>query len=49
MTDLDKLKKLVGTTINKYTITKYISSGSFGDVFEGKHKTTGELVALKYQ
>jgi casein kinase 1 len=47
MTDLDKLKTLVGTTINKYTITKYISSGSFGDVFEGKHKTTGELVALK--
>lgn len=41
------LKKLIGTDINKYTITRYISSGSFGDVFEGKNKQTGELVALK--
>lgn len=47
MTDIEKLKELVGTTINKYIITRYINSGSFGDVFEGKHKITGELVALK--
>lgn len=43
----DKLKDLVGTDINKYTITRYISSGSFGDVFEARNKKTNELVALK--
>jgi serine/threonine protein kinase len=42
-----ELKDLVGSDINKYTITKYISSGSFGNVFEAKNKKTGELVALK--
>jgi serine/threonine protein kinase len=47
MDNIENLKKLIGTNINKYTITRYISSGSFGDVFEAKHKTTGELVALK--
>lgn len=41
------LKSLVGSTINKYTLTKYIASGSFGDVFEAKNNKTGELVALK--
>lgn len=43
----ENLKRLIGTDINKYTITKYISSGSFGDVFEARNKQTEELVALK--
>lgn len=43
----DDLKNLIGTDINKYTIVRYINSGSFGDVFEAKDKITGELVALK--
>lgn len=43
----DELKDLIGKDINKYTITKYISSGSFGDVFEARNKKTNELVALK--
>jgi serine/threonine protein kinase len=43
----DNLKRLIGTDINKYTITRYISSGSFGDVFEARNKKTEELVALK--
>ncbi len=45
--NLDRIKDLVGSDINKYTITRYISSGSFGDVFEARHKKTNELVALK--
>ncbi len=45
--NIENLKNLIGTTINKYTITRYISSGSFGHVFEAKHKTTQDLVALK--
>uniref|UniRef100_A0A6C0H6J0 Protein kinase domain-containing protein n=1 Tax=viral metagenome TaxID=1070528 RepID=A0A6C0H6J0_9ZZZZ len=44
---MDHLQALIGTDINKYTITKYISSGSFGDVFEARNKKTDELVALK--
>ena len=44
----DHLKKLIGTDINKYTITRYIGSGSFGDVFEARNKKTKELVALKF-
>jgi serine/threonine protein kinase len=44
---MDDVKNLIGNTVNKYTITKYISSGSFGNVFEAVHKTTGEPVALK--
>lgn len=47
MDNLDNIKSLIGTDINNYTIIKYISSGSFGDVFEAKNKRTGELVALK--
>lgn len=43
----NKLKRLIGTNINKYTITRYIGSGSFGDVFEATNKQTGECVALK--
>ncbi len=43
----NKLKDLIGTDINKYYITRYISSGSFGDVFEARNKKTNELVALK--
>lgn len=42
-----EIKKLVGTDINKYTITRYIGSGSFGNVFEGRNRRTGEPVALK--
>ena len=45
--ELDKLQQLIGSDLNGYIITRYINSGSFGDVFEGKHKKTGELVALK--
>ena len=41
------LKSLIGTDIKKYTITRYISSGSFGDVFEARHNPSGKLVALK--
>ena len=47
MNNIENLQKLIGTSINKYTITRYINSGSFGNVFEAKHKTTNELVALK--
>lgn len=46
MVDKD-LKSLVGTDINSYTLTRYISSGSFGDVFSAKHKKTNEEVAIK--
>ena len=45
--NINTITKLIGTDINNYTITKYISSGSFGDVFEAKNKRTDELVALK--
>jgi serine/threonine protein kinase len=45
--DGDKLQQLIGTDINKYTITKYIGSGSFGDVFEARNKKTNDYVALK--
>jgi len=41
------LKNMIGTDINKYTVTKYIGSGSFGDVFEARNKKTEQLVALK--
>lgn len=41
------LLKLVGSDINDFTITKYINSGSFGDVFEAKDKSSGEYKALK--
>jgi serine/threonine protein kinase len=42
----DDLKKLIGSEIGQYTITRYISSGSFGDVFEAKDRS-GQYVALK--
>lgn len=44
---MDDIKSLIGTTINKYTITRYINSGSFGNVFEAVHKISGDKVALK--
>lgn len=47
MQDKSHLKDIIGTDINKYTVTRYIGSGSFGDVFEGRNKTTHDLVALK--
>lgn len=40
-------KTLIGKNINGYTITKYISSGSFGDVFVGVYDKTKQPVALK--
>ena len=39
--------KLIGSDVSNYTITNYIASGSFGNVYEAKHKKTGNLVALK--
>lgn len=49
MVDIDSeyIKNLIGKDINNYTVTKYINSGSFGHVVEGKDKKTNELVALK--
>lgn len=41
------LTTLIGTDLNGYTVTKYISSGSFGNVFEAKNNKTNESVALK--
>ncbi|NBU33725.1 hypothetical protein EB118_06060 [bacterium] len=38
---------LVGKDINRYTITRYIASGSFGNVFEARNKKTNEYCALK--
>lgn len=43
----DYLRRLIGTDINSYTITRYIGSGSFGDVFEARNKKTNGLVAMK--
>lgn len=46
--DKERIKLLIGSELNnKWIITKYISSGSFGDVFECKDKTNGNLHALK--
>lgn len=45
--NINAITKLIGTEINNYIITKYINSGSFGNVFEAKNKKDGELVALK--
>ena len=42
-----ELEELIGKNINSYKITKYISSGSFGDVFSAIHQTTNKEVALK--
>jgi casein kinase 1/casein kinase 1 epsilon len=44
---MQDIKSLLGTNINEYTIIKYISSGSFGNVFEAKNNKTNEMVALK--
>lgn len=38
---------LVGKDINRYTIIRYIASGSFGNVFEARNKRTNEACALK--
>jgi serine/threonine protein kinase len=43
----ENLESLIGQDINKYTITRYIGSGSFGNVFEARNKHTNECVALK--
>lgn len=44
----ERLKAMIGTEINRrWIITRYISSGSFGDVFECKDKTDNNLYALK--
>ena len=42
-----KLLSFIGNDINSYTITRYINSGSFGDVFEAVDKKTNKLVAMK--
>lgn len=47
MTTKESLSTLIGMELNGYTITKYISSGSFGDVFSGINNKTQESVALK--
>lgn len=45
---IDKnLLLLIGKEINGYIITKYIASGSFGNVFQGYDNKTKEIVALK--
>jgi serine/threonine protein kinase len=41
------LTSLIGNDINSYTITKYINSGAFGDVFEARDNKTNTNVALK--
>ena len=38
---------MIGTRLNNYEITKYIGSGSFGNVFEARNIKTNEKVALK--
>lgn len=38
---------LLGTDINRYSVTKYLGSGSFGHVFEARNRLTDETVALK--
>jgi serine/threonine protein kinase len=43
----DMRADMVGSNIHRYIITRYIGSGSFGDVYEAREKKTGELVALK--
>ena len=45
--NLDQVKKLINTKINKYKIKKYINSGGFGHVVEALDTNTNELVALK--
>ena len=44
---MEELEKLIGSDVSTYTITRYISSGSFGNVFEAKNKDDDKLVALK--
>ena len=34
-------------TISDYSITKCIGKGTYGSVFKGVHKQTGDVVALK--
>jgi len=41
------LTSLIGSEINSYTITKYINSGAFGDVFEARDNKNNINVALK--
>ena len=45
--DIKDIKKLIGSDIGRYTITRYIASGSFGHVFEARDNTTQKLIALK--
>ncbi len=47
MIEEKKLKEMIGKSVGRYEIVKYIGSGSYGDVFEARHKSTDELVALK--
>jgi len=43
----EQMNNVIGKEINRYIITRYIGSGSFGDVYEAKNKKTGEYIALK--
>lgn len=45
--DVEDIKKLIGSSVNNYQITKYINSGSFGHVVEAKNLRDDQLVALK--
>lgn len=45
MEDVDL--SLIGKNINGYIITKYIASGSFGNVFEAYYRDKDNVVALK--
>lgn len=45
--EISDLSTLIGTDIDGYIITKYIASGSFGDVYSAIHSSTNESVALK--
>lgn len=47
MATKESLTTLIGTELNGYTITKYIASGSFGDVFTAVCRKTNKSVALK--
>ena len=37
----------VAFTVDKYEILDLLGSGTFGSVYKGKNKTTGQVVALK--
>lgn len=36
-----------GQLFKEYTIIKKLGSGTFGEVYAGKNKNTGEMIAIK--